>query len=332
MEQFRDSLLYNFANYSELMSCLYILIKCKDHELRQIRKVIRHALGKDFEEEFLQMFMSHCEAYKDFYPLEFLRNLQVLDRKIEEGFKVANEELDIIAPQITRCLFCKQDLQHEQVRYHRATLVSHNSKIKSCKILIRKCVCGALNYPCYAVKDQDRKISLTILSQKYIALTEETVMEKTVLDSMLNDFVFKHSSFMGFAQAHDAMWSNDEIRRDILVDKRLIETWYYFNLIKIYNEINGDLNGFSFRKMEDLDVMLAELRPKLFPHFVTKWSSHQNDHHQNCSKALVFDGNQKVKRMVCFYKEVFVDMEFFGRHQIGYIETPEKGFEKLYIL
>lgn len=269
--------------------------------------------------------MGHCELYKEFYPVEFLRQLQALDSKIEEGFKLANEEQDIIVTQMVRCLFCNQDLTNQNIRYHSASLISHNSKIKSCKILIRSCVCGALNYPCYAVKGKERKLSPMIFSQKYIALTEETVMERTVLDSMLNDAVFKHSSFMGFAQAHDAMWSNVDIRRDILCNKRLNETWFYFNLIKIHHEINGDLNGFSFGKMEELDSMLAKLRPKLFHHFVSKWSDHQVDHSQHCSKALVFDGNQKVRRMVCCYNEVFANMEFFGSHRIGCVETPEKG-------
>lgn len=324
MDAFKNALLFDFNNYDELLKCLYIMVKFETHGLESLSRITSAILGRNLTSVFLDAFYSHCKTFSDFNPLDF-RKTEELDQKIATEFVNVSIEQTIIVPQSNVCINCNCELSINRMRLHSASLISYSSNVKDCKIGIKECFCGSLTYPSYSIKGGTRKIFESIFEDIYISFTEETIFEQPILNVVLSDIVFKQSSFMGFAQAHNSLWSSDEMKRDLLTDKRLSEVWFYFNCCKIYKEMNGTLTNENFVNMVHLDSMLVKMKPYLFRFFVTKWSKHVNTHHTLCSKALVIDGNQKVRRMVCCFEEVYKKMEYIGEKKMGCVETPLKG-------
>jgi hypothetical protein len=101
-----------------------------------------------------------------------------------------------------------------------------------------------------------------------------------------------------------------------LIEKRLIENWFFYQALKLKEQLNGILNDSVVPYMMDLDEMLRQLKPKMATFFVSKWSGifHRSicvD--PKCSLTFTVDGNHKCNRLKCMCES-------------GILKIPEIGY------
>jgi hypothetical protein len=121
MQAFWDQLLFNFSNYSELTSTLYILTKYDSHGLQNLCKIVSKVLGKTLTFEFLQRFVERCKIFGEFYPLDFPSQMDHFENRVELAFKECEIEIELILPDIEKCVFCEQLLKECPLKFNSAT-------------------------------------------------------------------------------------------------------------------------------------------------------------------------------------------------------------------
>ena len=121
----------------------------------------------------------------------------------------------------------------------------------------------------------------------------------------------KHASFKNYCASYNGLLHSD-ISKDIrsrayLIDKRLCESWFYYNYLIIKKANKEVANLFDYDpQMQNLDEALGKMRSVLFPCFVKKWSEHTCGN-PNCSMAINIDENHKLSRLTCIYDNIYFD-------------------------
>ena len=143
------------------------------------------------------------------------------------------------------------------------------------------------------------------------------------------DIFFKHSSFSAFTKAYNLNFSNKNLDRSILIEKRITETWFYYKfLIFSKYDMKITLQDFSSPFIKDIDLELEKIRPSLFGRFVSKWSKHKHSedkHDKNCSLLINIDGNFKCSRMKYLFLGIDIEFKEYKNINIGCFKTPERG-------
>jgi hypothetical protein len=73
-------------------------------------------------------------------------------------------------------------------------------------------------------------------SAEYFHLTNETIFESKMLESLLADFVFQHVTFRSFCEAYNYKYANKHFERFKLIYKRVAEIFLAWRLAKYYFE------------------------------------------------------------------------------------------------
>ena len=161
-----------------------------------------------------------------------------------------------------------------------------------------------------------------------MCFSRESIYEKSLLDNLSADILFKHSSFYSFCQAYNFFYKIPLTKNRLLLKRiRLAETWFTYRYCKhIYEKCNSFLEK---RFIQDLNQALLDLKPSLAKYFTSKWS--ENSHHRDkcisdCSKLYVLDGIHKINHRKCMFQEKFLKVpEIKERFQIGCNSTPACG-------
>ncbi len=98
-----------------------------------------------------------------------------------------------------------------------------------------------------------------------------------MLESFTSQLLFNHATFTGFTSAYNHQFKTKEIDninndRNVLIEKRLTEGWFYYRTLLFYFEINQTFEGFNFVYLQDLNENINSLKKFMLPHFIKKWS------------------------------------------------------------
>ena len=75
-----------------------------------------------------------------------------------------------------------------------------------------------------------------------------------------------------------------------------------------------------------INSALHDIKSKLLPCFVSKWSNHQHGVAvDQCNMTLTMDGNWKLGRFKCIYGDMHVNSEEFGEIRIGCRLSPVRS-------
>ena len=72
--------------------------------------------------------------------------------------------------------------------------------------------------------------------ESYFHTTDESYFEIALLERLLADIIFKHSSFKGYTKAYNFIAAYNLQKRSNLQYQRLVEVFYAFHLTKYYKE------------------------------------------------------------------------------------------------
>ncbi len=81
-----------------------------------------------------------------------------------------------------------------------------------------------------------KKFYKNCIDKKYFQYTAETIIERKLIDQLIADLVFKHSSFRAFADAYNYQFATDQNSRFMLERRNITSIFYCFELIKFYSE------------------------------------------------------------------------------------------------
>jgi len=112
-----------------------------------------------------------------------------------------------------------------------------------------------MHYLSYAIKYKTEvKTFYKITKPKYFHYTNESIFETKLLDNLLADIMFKHTSFKGFTAAYNFINAPKIRDRFYLIPSRLTENFYVFHINKYFNEhFKGQLQCNYLEKYKLLD-------------------------------------------------------------------------------
>ncbi len=111
--------------------------------------------------------------------------------------------------------------------------------IEKCRLNLKQCKrCNNFHYISYAVNTIDRKRTFFVKAtqHKYFHISNETIIEQKLLNSLLSDIIFKHSSFRAFADSYNFQCALDISERFHMSPIRLADIFYAYEINKFWNE------------------------------------------------------------------------------------------------
>jgi hypothetical protein len=295
-----------FKTLNECSVAIYIDTKYNDCSIDVRYGIIEKYFGTIYAEKDLKFFFSRVEAIPTMFPKQFLCDLVNIDNKLEE---ICGNPYRYVKAKILNCLTCNLPIGNFSAKQFKAQKYFYDKKSEECYIISFKCKeCETVYFPSYYVAtDGLRKFYERSLEEKYISFTQESVFEILLLKSFTIDVVYKHASYSNFTNAHNSLFEHEKQSQDdrsLLFDKRLCETWLYFNLLIFKKEFDGTLKNFNAPFVQNLDDELKLNHQNFYSHFTKKWMHHQKDcKHPKCSLALNIDGNHKVNRLTCLFEK-----------------------------
>jgi hypothetical protein len=224
--------LWPFQSIEDLLKAIRILSRFSESDI-SICRIKNKLISKPITMIDLNVFIQTAKTFPSMYPMNFVRNIEEFDTiVVDEINKIEQPSRDFICDK-TECTFCNKNLigiksKHIGVVYFLA------KKAKKCLIASIKCRnCGAEHFPNYATQGRSRSFYKETVLSKFVGFTSETMIETVLFSALTYDIVYKHSSFLAFTNAHNALFSSsNSVYREELCIKRLVETWHYFNLLK----------------------------------------------------------------------------------------------------
>jgi len=226
----------------------------------------------------LELFNKRIIACPELYATKFFEN-----NNLRQEIDVLLEKENVIhfnSP-ANECIFCNARLSNKTKDYQ-AMVYYDSSKPKKAVINSKICdICNASHFISYAENSQkERKPLETILNSKFIAFTNETIFDRIILERLTAGLLCDHATFMGYVSSHnhlfdcekDYLENKETVKRSCLNEKRLIEAWFFYQFLKVKNEITDNKVQCEFPTIEQLDSVILQLKPSLLPFFIKKWS------------------------------------------------------------
>lgn len=275
------NLLKPFSKLEHLLNALYVLVHYSNYTILTKTNIINKLTSLNKNNSEIEDLNKRLNNFPELYGKNFFENSQL--KESIDSILIEERILNFIS-EASVCEFCNSKLSGKQQDFS-AVCYFYSSKPKKATIQTKSCeFCGAMHYLSYAEKsnssERDRKILKNVLNAKFVAFTNETIFERLLLDSFTSDLIYKHSSFMGFTNAYnflfkckqDYLVDQDKVKRSCLNESRLIETWFYYQFLKCFNEINKSLLICPAPQMKNLNISIRKLKPSLVKFFVNKWS------------------------------------------------------------
>ena len=196
-------------------------------------------------------------------------------------------------------------------------------------MFVKKCLnCNSKHYLSFAVQNETRKFYVDIHKTEFLSFSNEIIIEKKILEKLTSDFVYMHASFIGYCNSYNNFFNvyYNNSRRIKLCIMRLIETWFYFHLLCLKNELHENNTEAFF--IQNLDSNLSLINPRLREYFMKKWSgsAHRNlCRDEKCSELLVVDGNHKCTRLRCMFENVSFNVKELGKYICTFSLKYSKG-------
>jgi hypothetical protein len=313
-----------FENLTEAFIAIYVTTRINNKNRNSNSynlKLINFIIKKHIQISNFEFFLERCGLYKSVLPIEFFNSFKDIEQRILDY----EDHIVTFRPINTNCLICNESLKYAEYHEQVARLYSYSQKSKNCCLVSFKCKkCKSKHFFSYVLLINGvKKFQENSLNEVFIHFTDESVYEILLLRSVTTELVHKHASFTSICSNYNSLMNNNANEtRGLLVDKRLSESWFYFNLCCFYNEYYGDLKKFDGPTVENLDIDIKKARQHLFPYFVKKWTGdyHRNKcTHSNCTLAINIDGNHKCNRLTCMYDNyIYQSPEINGKFSLKF--------------
>ena len=300
-------LFHPFKNMNEACTAIQIQKVSRDFGNVDCKNFIKEFMNLSCTVNEIENFFGKVEIYSDLFPSDFINQFDKITASIKEKFI---NPIDTFIPSYSICCVCNSNLSSAKLTKHQAHAYYYtNSNI--CSIISLQCKkCQTFHYPSYYEDRQNNKCFYDeILNGRTVHFTNETIFDIKLLKSVTYDLLFKHASFSSFADSYNALLDKNSENRFKLIDKRLSEAWFSFNVLILSNEINLDFKSLKISHIKNLDILIESLENDYFCHFVKKWSGDHhksNCHNENCSKCIVIDGCHKINRLTCMFDQVSI--------------------------
>ncbi|CAF1537992.1 unnamed protein product [Adineta ricciae] len=176
-----------------------------------------------------------------------------------------------------------------------------------------------------------------IVSKKSLEYTDyfyiggDSVFSKKILTQFETLLVTSHTNFQGFTEAYNLLHKY-EYDTERFVERRLFsQIWIMYELVNLaffmgYEEI---LLPLTMDRTQN-DSFFYNIFDSLYVLFVKFWLNHSEYKScgSYCSKALVVDGNQKLRRRICFDKTKTITTDEMTTIVVGCDRTP--AYKSLY--
>ena len=330
-----------FQNINECSLAMYINKKYEALEEKIRFSLINSYFKTTYEDNEIRNFLGRVVVYKSKFPFDFVEKLDTIDICLEKLIKpICNNSNIFIKSSQTTCILCGKSLEHGKEKRYIAQLYYHGKCSTQCNQISIQCFACSTTYylSYYTTKDGIRKFYENVIEQKFIAFTQESVFEVLLLKSLTSDIVFKHASFSGFTNSYNALFEHDKLSdddRSKLIDKRLCESWFYYNLLKFRISYYKTLLNFEAPNVEDLDEEIVKHHDLFSSYFLKKWLNHKCMH-PKCSTALNIDGNHKVTRLTCLHVEkvflaeinctrLYISLKFIAMSNFIFSSRPDRS-------
>ena len=297
---FDHSLLKPFKDINSFMKALYIVKKTslfltKGDIITSIEKLTNQRI----DERDYTLFCSNIMFYTNHLPTEFIGQLTEFDHMLKNYLSSEDLPCMLIRTKRNKCVDCQMKI--EETTKYKSIVYFASKKSELCLQVAYKCKnCKLFYFPSYYQSETKRTFEEDCLENEFVQFTDETVFETCLLRMLNANIVKMNSTFDGFTASHNMTFRNENLgERGSLNLKRLIESYFYFQLVKFHkNTVSFSLSEFHApTNILKLDEKVNEIIPKLLQIFVSKWTGDfhtSNCKHPMCSKTLNVDGLWKV--------------------------------------
>ena len=327
-----DDWLYKpFKNINESSIAIYLSQTLIGLDINLRCKIINKYFHTEYSQIDLKNFLSRAETFTSKYPIGFIQSIGSIDKFIRS----VCEDVGwiIVEPLMKCCVSCSSIFIDCQKKYYSAQLYYYAQISTKCSVVSFECsFCKTIHYPSYYITNANERFFYeNACIERLISFTNETVFETLIFRSLTYDIVFKHASFSNFSNAYNALHDHlkeDNCDRCTLIEKRLTESWFYFNLLIFIKEYFGSLANFKAPYVKDIDFEIDKFQGLFIKNFHSKWLNHTNCGHQNCSVALNIDGNHKVTRLTCLHIDKKIFDQLACKHHTLFKNLIDKAYLK----
>jgi len=299
------------------------------HDISIIAKCIEFITKKLITNNELQHFIDKIKFNKTHYPLNFIQNLDSVDKSISNYINTNGYATREFKTNRSKCASCQQSFDHETITYTHKTAVAYyiTRPPETVFNTYLKCTqCQTDHYHSYYINSSKQKFFYPeCFNMQFISFTNRTIFEKQIFDIFLANLHFQHTSFKSYCDTYNSLYTSKIIKRNQLSRKKFTECWLYYNLL-LYHHEYYDITKFIAPIIEELDKSLKSIRNNLFQNFVKKWSGEYHTKsckHPNCSKILNTDGIWKNTRDKCGHEEIYLNSEEVKPIKTGCKLTPK---------
>lgn len=256
------------------LSALFVVYNYSHLSLPSLSSLINKFTNWNYNEDDYRKLITRVNMLPDAFGKSFFVNMNI---KNEIDSILKQESSTNFETYALSCVFCSSSFIAG--KKYQAECYFYNQQPTFAIISSKFCVnCKAEHFLCFGEKNLKRKLFNNILEFKFVSFTNETIFDVQILNSFTSDLIYKHSSYEAYSNSYNNLFKCKQdycngIQRACLNEKRLTESWLYYNYILIHYEFYGGFELFTVPYMMDLDQHLGNLKPHLLSNFVNKWSS-----------------------------------------------------------
>ncbi|CAF4768625.1 unnamed protein product [Rotaria sp. Silwood1] len=222
---------------------------------------------------------------------------------------------NLLVPFQSSCPKCNQSLDASDAIQRRVRLYCQNGSVVTVII-----------YPNFSrINQRNIYTHQSLHHGKYVYLGGDVAIERSIIDKYTAQIIHHDFSMIGTAASLNQEAFNLGYYQFALIERRLLS-----NIIHAYLIIQLDLSmGYACVStpcsLKDFSQWAWEQFPRLLTCFIYLWTNHRTligSCGEHCSKCLIVDGHQKVRRRICAFKDVKVETEEIKELVIGCCRTP----------
>ncbi|CAF1154762.1 unnamed protein product [Adineta ricciae] len=231
------------------------------------------------------------------------------------------------------CLQCRTT--YSRLLSKRVTVYQFDGKIEDGLIRYYSCTHENSNkheqpateyYPNFIKSFHEKIITKELFNNtEYFYIGGDSIFAKKIFTQFETLLVTSHTNFQGFTEAYNLLHNYEQNDRRFAERRIFSQVWMIYQVINFaffmgYEQISLPIT----MDRQQNDSFFYSIYDSLYTLFVRFWLNH-SEHKPcslNCSRALVVDGNQKLRRRICLDKSKTISTAEMSSINIGCDKTP----------
>jgi len=195
-----------FENMNQCCIALDIIYKFKS--IIYCVDIISKFFKKEFSVDDIDKFYKRAQSFPKMFPIEYINNLERV--KLQIDYLASDLRQIIRNNDINKFCNCNQILLINTTSLIEAQLYQYCAKSKPCYIEKKECSnCKYSFYlSFYTNNKKERFFYSNCTTNKFISITNETVIETLLLKSLNSDIIYKHSSFKNYCASYNSLFNH----------------------------------------------------------------------------------------------------------------------------